>query len=302
MKRICIIVGIALAVPYIITLLLINRRQISYKKYEIAESGKTVVMEDGQTDVEKFIPLVLMARMDIGAEEEALKVQAVLIRTYIAKKLEEKGSDSIAVKDLNLKYISYDKLEKMWGDEFAEKYNYLNKIICNTSMEILMYEDKIITPYYHQASCGRTREGKAGYLKPVESSGDASAKNFLTIKYYTAEEVQGILEKEDAAVKLDAGDIAGSIALEKKEGAEYVEKVRIGESEMTGEKFAGLFQLPSSAFIIENYEEQVRMISKGEGHGYGVSMYGACAMAEKGASYKDILGYYYKQITVNKYP
>ena len=36
----------------------------------------------------------------------------------------------------------------------------------------------------------------------------------------------------------------------------------------------------------------------GFGHGIGFSQYGADKMAKAGSSYKDIIGYYYKDVTV----
>ena len=38
----------------------------------------------------------------------------------------------------------------------------------------------------------------------------------------------------------------------------------------------------------------------GNGHGIGMSQYGARGMAEKGYSYKEILDYYYENIVVKK--
>ncbi len=142
MKKIVIIVVASIIVPYIVTLLCVHKTDSIDKKYQIKESGKIIECNGENIDMEKFIPLVLAARLDIESEEEVLKVQAVIIRTQIAQKFEKNKKDTITVKDLGLKYIPYQELEKKWKDDFSENYNYLNKIICNTSMEMLNWNPR----------------------------------------------------------------------------------------------------------------------------------------------------------------
>ena len=48
--------------------------------------------------------------------------------------------------------------------------------------------------------------------------------------------------------------------------------------------------------LVEDYENKLRMISLGKGHGMGLSQYGANEMAKNGNSYKEILKHYYSGI------
>jgi stage II sporulation protein D len=41
---------------------------------------------------------------------------------------------------------------------------------------------------------------------------------------------------------------------------------------------------------------EIRAATKGLGHGLGLSLYGAEAMAKSGSSYKEILKYYYSDV------
>lgn len=292
MKKVIILICISLLIPYIVTLIFVNREKLNYKTYEIKESGKNIILSEGTLDMEKFVPLVLMTRMDIEEEEEVLKVQSILIRTYIAGKLKEAKSNSIKIEDLKLKYVTYSELEKKWGNNFSKNYNYLNKIICNTEMEIIIYKDEIIIPYFHEASYGKTRAGKYEYLKSVASEKDTSAKNFLTIKYIQKKEFENVLRDYD---------LSKEIVYNKAEDSEYVESVKIGDDTIKGNEFAKMFELPSPAFVVEAFNGEIRIISKGKGHGYGLSMAGACEMAKDGADYKKIINYYYSDVTIDKY-
>ena len=59
--------------------------------------------------------------------------------------------------------------------------------------------------------------------------------------------------------------------------------------------------LPSACFeVLTNSDGQIVLRGGGNGHGIGMSQYGARGMAEKGYNYKEILDYYYKNIVVKK--
>ena len=146
-------------------------------------------------------------------------------------------------------------------------------------------------PYYHEASYGKTRNSDKEYLKTVKSENDIMAKNFLKIQYFTLDEVNN-------KIKIDKGKGASNFEFVYNEGTEYVEAVKVGEEEISGSEFVKMFELPSHAFAIEDYEGQLRIISKGIGHGYGVSMYGASVMAEKGNSYETIIKHYFTGVNI----
>ena len=62
-----------------------------------------------------------------------------------------------------------------------------------------------------------------------------------------------------------------------------------------------IFMLPSACFeVLTNSDGQIVLRGGGNGHGIGMSQYGARGMAEKGYNYKEILDYYYENIIVKK--
>ena len=62
-----------------------------------------------------------------------------------------------------------------------------------------------------------------------------------------------------------------------------------------------LSRLPSACFeVLVNADGQIVLRGGGNGHGIGMSQYGARGMAEKGYNYKEILDYYYENIVVKK--
>ena len=69
--------------------------------------------------------------------------------------------------------------------------------------------------------------------------------------------------------------------------------MQLGSRAVTGDEACRLLGLPSPAFSLEEYEGKVRAVSQGLGHGYGLSQFGAGAMAREGYTAEEILGYYY---------
>ena len=64
--------------------------------------------------------------------------------------------------------------------------------------------------------------------------------------------------------------------------------------------FRSCFGLNSSCFYLKEVEGQVRIVTKGLGHGLGLSQYGANELAKEGKSYQEILKYYYQEISIEE--
>lgn len=68
----------------------------------------------------------------------------------------------------------------------------------------------------------------------------------------------------------------------------------------TGEEFRKKIGLPSSDFTIAIRDEKVRIVTKGQGHGFGLSQYTAEKMAERGNGYEEILNYFFPRCKAEK--
>ena len=80
----------------------------------------------------------------------------------------------------------------------------------------------------------------------------------------------------------------------------YVEKLCVGELCKSGREIREAFSLRSSSFRIVESEEGFVFITKGSGHGIGMSQYGALGMALEGKNYREILQYYYQGAEISK--
>ena len=274
--------------------------------YETAKSCFYVTTPEGNIDLEDFTAFVVASQMDINEEEEALKAQAVIVRTYIYQLLKESDTDNVTAEATGFTYRTYKELEDLWKEKFADNYNKLMKVVDNTACLVITYEDEPIKPYFHSSSSGYTRNGselfeeKMPYLLSVQSSKDVESDNYL----------QGILmEKKDFVTKLRNTkkdiSISDESPLETMQiisrcSAGYIESLQIGNVVMTGDEFAHILELNSPNFQVEEYEGKIRVITKGMGHGLGLSMYGAREMAKNGKGYEEILKHYYTGVEIEE--
>jgi stage II sporulation protein D len=90
------------------------------------------------------------------------------------------------------------------------------------------------------------------------------------------------------AIQIDSRDTAG-----------YVLWLTVGGRAVAGEEFREKMELNSSCFSIKQLEDGVRIVTKGIGHGFGLSQNQAEYMAEAGSDYKEILRYFYPEAEIS---
>ena len=91
--------------------------------------------------------------------------------------------------------------------------------------------------------------------------------------------------------------IPDTIQIVSRDTAGYVDQIQIGNAGFSGEEVQYALGLQSACFTMESYEDQIRAVSKGIGHGYGMSQESANEKAKAGWKAEDILSYFYKNIT-----
>lgn len=264
--------------------------------------GRDVLVElDGlykRMDVEEYTLGILAGVIPPDYDTEALKVQAVLVRTNLLKEMEEQGTKDAA--DLSFQYISVEERKAMWGQRNYDKYERrLEHAVVETAGKVLEKEGSLILACYHEVSIGKTASAKEildediSYLQSVESSWDVEAKHYMNLMNFTWEEVQSCMadnEKAPIEIKVEESTDNG-----------FVKKIRIAEKEYTGQEAMELLGLPSLNFYVEEQEGGVRFVCLGKGNNLGVSQYGANCMAKEGKSLEDILQYYYQDVSLKTY-
>lgn len=297
---ICVIV---VAIPYIATLLFQGEEtSLSQKDVEkIKLSNTSADAKTKEIDVEEYVKGVVVKQISLESEEETLKAQAVIARTMIVKAQREqkKLPDSMDAQELL-------KLFEKKG--FEEKYHLLEQVVAATKGEILTWQEKSAEVAYHAVSAGRTRDSQTAlgredipYLKAVDSMTDISSPDYLKVIFMEKEELAQKLQAADNALALSPEEIPAMIQITGRDDSGYVTQIQIGNITLSGEQFRQYVGLNSACFYIKDVEGQVRILTKGLGHGLGMSQYGANDMAKQGKTYKEILTYYYKELALKIY-
>lgn len=243
---------------------------------------------------------ILAEQVPVNMKEEVLKAQAVMVRTQLAyceKNNQEKP-----------KALSKEEMEQLWGQKnYYEFYEKLIRAAEETEGQVITFQGEVINPAFHKVSAGYTRDGSTvykntPYLLSVKSEADILSEDYLKVQFFTS---KGFMERQSYLIPASSieekpvGDIVKSIELQR-DGAEYVTAMKINGTEVDVDAFLETFELPSANFFIKEMDDKVRIVTKGCGHGYGLSQYGANEMAKKEKTYEEILKYYFSGIKIEK--
>jgi stage II sporulation protein D len=251
----------------------------------------------------------LAANMPAGYEMEALKAQAVIIRTYILYntallRKDAPNKTSFTTSELGLSYISPDSLKQYWGEDYDSYFSKLKNAVYATEDKVLTYDGELILPVFFNTCAGFTRNASEAwgvdipYLVSVPSKQDVTSIDYLKIEEFEVSELISTLTDYYSDLKLSKKDFFKKVVITERDSADYALKIDLGNKTVSGEEFAKVLGLPSNHFYIEEYEGKARIICNGAGHGVGFSQFGANSMADEGSKYEEILKYYYTGVEV----
>ena len=251
--------------------------------------------EETNLDLEEYVVGVVAGEMPASFEIEALKAQAIAARSYALSKIETSTESYDLVTDItNQVYITTEDMQEKWGEDYDFYYDKIKNAVWATKNLVMEYEGDVISAYYFAMSNGSTEDvslvfGESrDYLKSVDSSWDESVKNFSVTTTFTKEEFCSKLSIDCSNITIGAID---------RSSTNRVNTIVINDKEFKGTTLRTLLGLRSTDFTID-IADDIKITTKGYGHGVGMSQYGANEMAKNGASYEEILNHYYKDIDI----
>ena len=247
-------------------------------------------------NLEKYIIGVIAAEMPASFNIEALKSQAVVARTYALK---AKNGGKILTDTVSTQsYIDENEMRNKWGSEFDKYYNKIKNAVNATNGEYLTYNGNYIEALYHSTNNGKTESSLDvfgnyyPYLISVTSEFDKSASSYLretNFDFNTISSKLGINFNNDSIIEILSYTDGNNIR-----------EISIDGKIFSGKLFRELLGLRSADFDILIENNSVKIITRGFGHGVGMSQYGANGMANAGYSYQNILSHYYPNTTLKK--
>ncbi|MBS4536433.1 stage II sporulation protein D [Clostridium sp. D2Q-14] len=267
--------------------------------------------------LEEYVKGVVAGEMPAKFELEALKAQAVAARTYsISRIVQFKDGHPDHPKaplcnDVHCQvWYSKDKLIELHSQEWYDKYwKKLEQAVEDTKGEILTYDDKIVTdPLFHSSSGGMTEASEEvfstarPYLRPVDSPYEEGSPSLTEEFTISIDDFISKLKEAYPTIDITKDNIEDKIDLVEKSDTGRINKVRIDNVVMSGKELRTLFGFNSTNFNINVIPKENKIIVKtvGNGHGVGMSQWGANGMAEKGSNYVEILKHYYTDVEILK--
>lgn len=296
--RILCTLAFFILIPIIFTLLIQGSGKNSIESIweeRTTEAGESQIDED-------ILKGILANEISMDTEMEAMKVQAVIVRTNCLRAL-ARGEELP-------EGLEKDEMMRMWGQEkFSKYYNLLENSIEETRGVSMEYNGEYIRADFHRSSAGYTRDaeevygsGEYPYLKSADCRMDIVSEGFLKVMFYEPKEfiLKGgeiFSEKmRDSADTMTAEAVLSSIIVTKRDTGGYVTELTVDGTARSGEEIRLLYDWNSSAFSFKEIDGKIRVTTKGTGHGLGASLYAANQLAKDGYSYKDILKYFYQGI------
>ncbi|NLM25934.1 MAG: stage II sporulation protein D [Firmicutes bacterium] len=254
--------------------------------------------------LEDYVKGVVAAEMPIHFDLEALKAQAVAARTYAYQRIikDERISDHPEA-HLSTDYrsgqawVSSDQLRNRWGlfTYYFNKHK-VDRAVDETRGVIATYQGQPILAVYHSTSGGRTENSEhywstaLPYLRSVNDPyGNHSPYSYTkyTISVANFLNAMGIEQ-------------LGQVKVVERYPSGRVKTLEAGNQWFSGREVRERLGLRSTWFTVDLNNNNLEFNLWGYGHGVGMSQYGADGMAKQGYDYRQILQYYYQDISLHQ--
>ncbi len=279
----------------------------------MTDTGEVVQME-----LEEYLQGVVAAEMPAEFELEALKAQAVASRTYAYYRIVNSNIDKShaganvctdfthcqAWKCLDEAVLKWDK------NKALKNMDKIKKAVTDTRNIIIKYEGEVIDPVFHSNSGGRTENsrdvwdgGEFPYLKSVISQGEDKSPAYENTIVITPDDFVATLQDEFPELEVDKDDLKNELSIIDYTEGQRVKTLRVGNIKISGVDFRKIFELKSANFEFEMPEDNIiKITAYGNGHGVGMSQWGANHLAQTGSGYEKILKHYYQNVELSTIP
>lgn len=257
----------------------------------IASDGRILVVN--VLDLEEYLRGVVPAEMQASWPLEALKAQAVAARSYALTELAPAADYDICA---TVECQNYGGV----GVENARS----DQAIRETAGQVITYEGRIATAYYHADSGGMLASGSEVWgedLPYLPAQPDVPRNSPYDSWRYRLE--PAVMAASLRARGYDLGAVTGLRALA------YSDSGRVTKAEIQGARGSAVLVGPELTKLLRDWglkstrftmTEPLLAAGRGWGHGVGMSQYGALALAQAGYGYQQILAFYYPSTALQK--
>lgn len=291
-----------------------EKQEVQEPEIDYTAKYKNITLLHTSTDTVETISLddylvnVVSAEMPVDYEEEALKAQATVARTYTLYQIENskkhQEADMCDSSSCCQAWITKEKRYEAWKENQDEKWEKIRKAVYSTAGDIITYQGKPIDAFFHSNSGGMTEipvnvwgGSNFPYLQVVETSGEDEYSQFYSEKEYTYIEIEEKMKQNYNDFQINWSEENAISILEYTESSR-IRTLKVGNKNISGVEARKIFELKSTNFTIENVNGKVKFSVVGYGHGVGMSQTGSNTLAKQGKNYKEIIQHFYKDIEI----
>ena len=272
----------------------------------LSDSQVMLTLLDGEETVEisllDYLTGAVAAEMPASFRPEALRAQAVALRSYVLYKLrhhtKKHGEDICSKSSCCAAWKGPAALREKWGEDYDTYIYKIRQAVWDTDGLYLSYEGQPAQAVFHASSAGMTESSETVWGSPVpylvsvwSPETEENVRGFVQETEVTrAEFAEKFTSAHPEAVFPDGAPLAGELVYS---DTGRLSSARVGGVVTDGIELRKLFSLRSAAVSIREEGDRVIFTTRGYGHGVGMSQYGANLMAAEGASWRDILAWYY---------
>ena len=260
-------------------------------------NGKNAVQGADSDNASVYLAGILAGETDGGYEIEALKAQAVVLRTELYRTEKEKQT----ILD---KCLTQTQMKKKWGPKYEENLKNVNRqhrkqkeLYCGIMRPL--HGHRFINPVMERPETCRRYLGMQiiRTSQQKECPLDKAAEDEIQVHLIEYKEIQKRCREflvAEEQKKAENGYGYEDFEIQEWDSSGYVRKMRIGETICTGDQFRDALKLPSSSFSFYESPHGLKIATVGKGHGFGMSQWTAQEMAKDGKNYEEILQYFYE--------
>ena len=237
--------------------------------------------------IERYVARVVQSEVGYGAAEEYYKIQSIICRTYAVRNLERHTLDG------------YDLCDHEHCQVYSGLKPATNEVMKATSATsgLVMVDPKneLILSAFHANCGGQTSNSEdvwrepRSYLTSVEDTFCLKARSAVWDKTMPVGEF---------ITQLGFGAKAAGLENWNFKQTDRKKYFKLETDSVETAQMRRLLQLRSTYFDLKVKDGNVEFTGRGYGHGVGLCQQGAMKMAETGYTYSQILGYYYKGVSL----
>lgn len=264
-----------------------------------------ILMKDGrlllvnQLDLESYLYGVLPLEVSPSWDEEALKAQAVVSRTYALYEV-------MNARKTSKPYDLFDDTRSQVYQGLSVENPVTTRAVETTLGEVVQYHGRVIKAYFHAASGGMTESAleafgaDSPYLKPVDSPyGGEVYPEYRWILTMPLTKVQDLFKLESPIV---------GVSVTQRTASKRIKQISFTDSdsnrlEISGSDFRTLIgstRMKSTRANLRITNDQLEISGQGYGHGVGLGQWDALGMAKHGMRYRNVVLFFYPGTKIEK--